>query len=57
MGSYYKKEIFNEHVQQGVLGWAEKAKKRGGLKLGHSMSEPIHSSTAGSMHGVGDDVA
>ncbi|CAN6350985.1 unnamed protein product [Urochloa humidicola] len=41
MGSYYKKEIFNEHVQQGVLGWAEKAKKKSG-KEGHSTAESMH---------------
>jgi mlo protein len=29
MGSCYKKEIFNDHVQQGVLGWAQKAKMKG----------------------------
>jgi mlo protein len=28
MGSCYKK-IFNDHVQQGVLGWAQKAKMKG----------------------------
>ncbi|RCV17688.1 hypothetical protein SETIT_3G239400v2 [Setaria italica] len=55
MGSYYKKEIFNEHVQQGVLGWAEKAKKRSGLKEGNSTAESMHNSTAEIMHG--DDVA
>lgn len=45
MGSYYKMEIFNEHVQHGVLGWAEKAKKRSVFKEGGS------SPTAESMHG------
>ncbi|PUZ65957.1 hypothetical protein GQ55_3G267400 [Panicum hallii var. hallii] len=49
MGSYYKKEIFNEHVQQGVLGWAEKAKKKSGLRECHSAVE--------SMHGDGADAA
>jgi len=44
MGSYYKMEIFNEHVQHGVLGWAEKAKKRSGKEGGSSP-------TAESMHG------
>lgn len=34
MGSFYKKEIFNDHVQQGVLGWAQKVKMRKGLKEG-----------------------
>ncbi|KAL6877209.1 hypothetical protein ACP4OV_012880 [Aristida adscensionis] len=46
MGSYYKKEIFNEHVQQGVLGWAQKAKKHKGLHESHSAS--------GSMNGNGE---
>ncbi|XP_061372412.1 MLO-like protein 1 [Gastrolobium bilobum] len=32
MGTHFKRAIFNEHVQVGVLGWAEKAKKRKGLK-------------------------
>jgi hypothetical protein len=32
MGSSYKKEIFNEHVQQGVLGWAQKVKMKKGFK-------------------------
>ncbi|GJN14432.1 hypothetical protein PR202_gb01258 [Eleusine coracana subsp. coracana] len=32
MGSCYKKEIFNEHVQQGVLGWAQKVRMKKGLK-------------------------
>jgi mlo protein len=34
MGSCYKKEIFNDHVQQGVLGWAQKAKMKKGVKTG-----------------------
>ncbi|GJM88615.1 hypothetical protein PR202_ga04695 [Eleusine coracana subsp. coracana] len=32
MGSYYKKEIFNEHVQQGVIDWAKKVKGKRCLK-------------------------
>ncbi|KAL6840314.1 hypothetical protein ACP4OV_030124 [Aristida adscensionis] len=28
MGTFFKKEIFDEHVQQGLVGWAQKAKKR-----------------------------
>jgi len=40
MGSCYKKEIFNEHVQQGVLGWAQKVKMRKGLKGAASKAEP-----------------
>ncbi|KAE8721378.1 MLO-like protein 15 [Hibiscus syriacus] len=32
MGSSFKKAIFDEHVQIGLVGWAQKAKKRKGLK-------------------------
>ncbi|KAL2239621.1 UNVERIFIED_CONTAM: MLO-like protein 1 [Sesamum indicum] len=32
MGTYFKKSIFDEHVQVGLVGWAQKAKKRKGLK-------------------------
>ncbi|XP_068654899.1 MLO-like protein 1 [Aristolochia californica] len=32
MGSYFKKAIFEEHVQVGLVGWAQKVKKRKGLK-------------------------
>ncbi|KAF8784007.1 hypothetical protein HU200_000032 [Digitaria exilis] len=42
-GSCYKKEIFNEHVQQGVLGWAQKVKMKKGLKGAASKAESIRS--------------
>lgn len=29
MGSHFKRAIFNEHVQEGIVGWAQKAKKKG----------------------------
>ncbi|KHN19980.1 MLO-like protein 1 [Glycine soja] len=32
MGTHYKRAIFNEHLQQNIVGWAQKAKKRKGLK-------------------------
>nr|CAB3475044.1 unnamed protein product [Digitaria exilis] len=32
MGTFFKKEIFDEHVQQSLVGWAQKAKKRKALK-------------------------
>ena len=32
MGTSYKKAIFDEHVQVGLVGWAQKAKKKKGLK-------------------------
>eukprot|EP00494_Astrolonche_serrata_P007691 UN07724 len=39
MGSFYKKEIFNEHVQQGVLGWAQKAKMKKGFKKNNGAAQ------------------
>jgi mlo protein len=33
MGSRYKKEIFNEHVQKGVLVWAKTSKRTSGRGL------------------------
>lgn len=33
MGSSFKKAIFDEHVQVGLVGWAQRVKeKKGGLK-------------------------
>lgn len=32
MGSSFKRAIFNEHVQVGLVGWAQKVKKKKGLK-------------------------
>ncbi|XP_057436663.1 MLO-like protein 1 [Lotus japonicus] len=32
MGSHFKRAIFNEHVQEGIVGWAQKAKKKKALK-------------------------
>ncbi|GAB4841547.1 MLO-like protein 1 [Ancistrocladus abbreviatus] len=32
MGSNFKKVIFDEHVQAGLLGWVQKAKKKKGLR-------------------------
>ena len=28
MGTYYKKAIFDEHMQAGVIDWAQKVKKK-----------------------------
>jgi mlo protein len=39
MGSFYKKEIFNEHVQQGVLDWAQKVKMKKGFKKSNTTVE------------------
>ncbi|KAG8371616.1 hypothetical protein BUALT_Bualt13G0106800 [Buddleja alternifolia] len=32
MGTNFKKSIFDEHVQAGLVGWAQKVKKKKGLK-------------------------
>nr|CAD1832183.1 unnamed protein product [Ananas comosus var. bracteatus] len=43
MGSYFKKAIFNEHIQEGLVGWAKKGKKRKEQKTGTndtSIEEP-----------------
>nr|ACU20519.1 unknown [Glycine max] len=32
MGTHYKRAIFNDHLQQSIVGWVQKAKKRKGLK-------------------------
>ncbi|OEL36699.1 MLO-like protein 1 [Dichanthelium oligosanthes] len=44
MGTFFKKEIFDEHVQQSLVGWALKARKRKALKDNGS------SGAAGSAH-------
>ena len=33
MGSSFKKAIFDEHVQVGLVGWAQKVKKKKALKV------------------------
>lgn len=33
MGSYFKKAIFDEHVQEGLMDWAQKVKRRKGNGL------------------------
>ncbi|KAL6616512.1 hypothetical protein ACP70R_038782 [Stipagrostis hirtigluma subsp. patula] len=49
MGTFFKKEIFDEHVQQGLVGWAQKAKKRKALKNSNGSSGAA-GSTNGSSH-------
>ncbi|XP_062227997.1 MLO-like protein 1 [Phragmites australis] len=48
MGTFFKKEIFDEHVQQGLVGWAQKAKKRKALK--NNGASGAAGSTNGSSH-------
>ncbi|KAK9287979.1 hypothetical protein L1049_016424 [Liquidambar formosana] len=49
MGSSYKRAIFEEHIQVGIVGWADKAKKNKGLRKaanGSSQVGPKESSHA-----------
>uniref|UniRef100_A0A803MFM5 MLO-like protein n=1 Tax=Chenopodium quinoa TaxID=63459 RepID=A0A803MFM5_CHEQI len=48
MGSNFKKAIFDEHVQAGILGWREKVKKKKGLKGSVNGSTTGETSTEGS---------
>ncbi|XP_020229189.1 MLO-like protein 1 [Cajanus cajan] len=60
MGTHYKRAIFNEHLQQNIVGWAQKAKRRKGLKAeteSHSGQGSAHESSgagagAGSATGI-----
>ncbi|KAL3649230.1 MLO-like protein 1 [Castilleja foliolosa] len=46
MGTHFKKSIFDEHVQVGLVGWAQKAKKKG-------LKAALGGSTEGSSTGGG----
>ncbi|KAI3851538.1 hypothetical protein MKX03_012029 [Papaver bracteatum] len=46
MGSSFNKAIFDEHVQVGLVGWAEKARKRGSRSDAADGSPQSNSSTA-----------
>ncbi|KAG6492616.1 MLO-like protein 1 [Zingiber officinale] len=39
MGSYFKRAIFDEHVQEGLLGWAQNVKRRKGGKAGNGLAK------------------
>ncbi|OAY76249.1 MLO-like protein 1 [Ananas comosus] len=43
MGSTFKKAIFDEHVQEGLVGWAQKAKKRRGKNVVAGEGVPMRS--------------
>ncbi|XP_027091859.1 MLO-like protein 1 isoform X1 [Coffea arabica] len=51
MGTHFKKSIFDEHVQVGLLGWAQKVKQKKGLK-GPLGGANQRNSTEGSSAGV-----
>ncbi|KAL5990709.1 hypothetical protein ACLOJK_011613 [Asimina triloba] len=55
MGSSFKKAIFDEHVQEGLLGWAQKVKKRkgAGTKVVNTRDSSSHvGSSDGSSLGI-----
>lgn len=39
MGSYFKRAIFDEHVQEGLLGWAQNVKRHKGGKAGNGLAK------------------
>jgi mlo protein len=47
MGTFFKKEIFDEHVQQGLVGWAQKAKRRQESKDGAGGGSTTHRPSSG----------
>ncbi|KAJ0079251.1 hypothetical protein Patl1_23587 [Pistacia atlantica] len=47
MGTYFKKSIFDEYVQVGLVGWAEKVKRNKGLRAAAGDSSTQASSHAG----------
>ncbi|KAL8026947.1 hypothetical protein ABFX02_14G063300 [Erythranthe guttata] len=48
MGTHFKKSIFEEHVQVGLVGWAQKVKKKHGLKAALGGSTQAGSTQGGS---------
>ncbi|KAK4268076.1 hypothetical protein QN277_024781 [Acacia crassicarpa] len=46
MGTHYKAAIFNEHIQEGLAGWAERVRK----KKARRGESPDESSSAGGIH-------
>ncbi|KAJ0079253.1 hypothetical protein Patl1_23585 [Pistacia atlantica] len=47
MGTYFKKSIFDEYVQVGLVGWAEKVKRNKGLRAAAGEGSTQASSHAG----------
>ena len=45
MGSSFKKAIFEEHIQEGLVGWARTAKKNKGLRKAANGSTTTQGST------------
>nr|XP_043638310.1 MLO-like protein 1 [Erigeron canadensis] len=57
MGSNFKKSIFEEHIQAGLISWAQKAKKKKSVNITTHTSGPDGSGGdphSGGPHGAGD---
>ncbi|KAH6765766.1 Seven transmembrane MLO family protein [Perilla frutescens var. hirtella] len=52
MGTNFKKSIFDDHVQVGLVGWAQKVKRKKGLKAALGGGSTQGGSTEGSSAGV-----
>ncbi|KAL8516483.1 hypothetical protein ACS0TY_014946 [Phlomoides rotata] len=52
MGTHFKKSIFDEHVQAGLLGWMSKAKGKKGLKAAVGAGSTQGGSSGGSSVGI-----
>nr|GMC59629.1 MLO-like protein 1 [Ipomoea batatas]GME14810.1 MLO-like protein 1 [Ipomoea batatas] len=54
MGTHFKRSIFDEHIQAGLVGWAQKVKQRKGLKAAFGGGASTDGSSTGvQMGGVG----
>lgn len=51
MGTHFKKSIFEEHVQVGLVGWAQKVKNKRGLKATASAAANNDSTQGGTPDG------
>lgn len=52
MGTNFKKSIFDEHIQVGLVGWAQKAKKKNLLKTAANSAGQESTSNKGSSAGI-----
>lgn len=52
MGTNFKKSIFDEHIQVGLVGWAQKAKKKNLLKTEANSAGQESTSSKGSSVGI-----
>lgn len=52
MGTNFKKSIFEEHIQVGLVGWAQKVKKKTALKMATNSAAGQESSVEGPAVGI-----